>query len=67
MRKLKLSQAEIDKLVAVERRVVEPTVLGVGLLDVCFQISVGRKHIWQYKMWSNMLMRCFGDKYDWPV
>ena len=63
MRKLKLSQAEIDKLVAVERRVVEPTVLGVGLLDVCFQISVGRTRIWQYKMWSNMLMRCFGNKY----
>ena len=30
MRKLKVSQAEIDKLVVVERRVVEPTVLGVG-------------------------------------
>ena len=63
MKKSKLSQAEIDKLVVVERRVVEPSVLGVGTVDVCFQISVGRKHIWQYKMWSNMLMRCFGNKY----
>ena len=63
MRKLKLSQAEIDKLVVVERRVVEPSVLGVGTVDVCFQISVGRAPIWQYKMWSNMLMRCFGNKY----
>ena len=63
MKKLKLSQAEIDKLVVVERRVVEPSVLGVGVVDVCFQISVGRTHIWQYKMWSNMLMRCYGAKY----
>ena len=62
MRKLKLSQAEIDKLVVVERRVVEPSVLGVGVVDVCFQISVGRKPIWQYKMWKNMLMRCFCNK-----
>lgn len=63
MKKLKLSQAEIDKLVVVERMVVKATVLGVGTVDVCFQISVGRTHIWQYKMWSNMLMRCFGNKY----
>ena len=63
MKKLKLSQAEIDKLVAVERRVVEPSVLGVGFNDVQFQIKVGRTHIWQYKMWSNMLMRCYGNKY----
>ena len=36
MKKLKLSQAEIDKLVVVERRTVEPSVLGVGIMTLCF-------------------------------
>jgi len=63
MKKLKLTQAEIDKLVTVERVAVEPTVYGVGLNDVGFQPSIDGKHIWQYDLWKSMLNRCFSEKY----
>ena len=57
MKKLKLSQAEIDKLVVVERRAVETSVLGVGVVDVCFQISIKRRVVWQYEVWHGILRR----------
>ena len=63
MRKLKLTQAEIDKLVTVDRVVVKPTGVGVGCNDVQFQIRVDRKLIWQYHLWASMLERSFSDKF----
>ena len=61
--KLKLTQAEIDKLVVVERVAVLPTVYGVGCNDVQFQIKVDGKIVWQYQLWKNMLGRCFDAKF----
>ena len=63
MSKLKLTQAEIDKLVAVDRVAVLPTVYGVGFNDVAFQPSIDGKAIWQYPLWQNMLGRCFDAKF----
>lgn len=63
MGRLKLSQDEIDKLVVVDRIMAEPTVRGVGVVDVPFSVKVGGKHIWQYRVWYNMLIRCFDEKY----
>ena len=63
MKKLKLTQTEIDKLVTVERVAVLPTVYGVGCNDVQFQIKIDRKHIWQYQLWKSMMGRCFDAKY----
>ena len=62
MKKLKLSQAEIDKLVVADRRGVLPTVYGVARNDVCFQVSINLKLCWQYKIWCSMLQRCFDQK-----
>lgn len=59
MKKLKLSQAEIDKLVVVERRVVKATVHGVGLLDVDFVTKISGASVWQLELWRGMLKRCF--------
>ena len=59
MKKLKLSQAEIDKLVVVERRVVKATVEGVGLLDVDFVTRISGARVWQLVLWRGMLKRCF--------
>lgn len=59
MKKLKLSQAEIDKLVVVERRVVKATVEGVGLLDVDFVTRISGSRVWQLELWRGMLKRCF--------
>ena len=63
MSKLKLTQAEIDKLVTVERVLVNPTVCGVGCNDVAFQNWVNGRQIWQYKLWHDMLVRCFCEKF----
>lgn len=63
MSKLKLTQAEIDKLVVVDRVAVKPTGVGVGLNDVDFRVRVDSKPIWQYKLWMSMLGRCFDAKY----
>ena len=63
MKKLKLTQTEIDGLVTVDRVLVNPTVCGVGCNDVAFQMNIDRKDIWQYKLWQNMLKRCFDAKY----
>lgn len=62
MKKLKLSQAEIDKLVTVERRVVKATVEGVGFNDSLFQPSIKGKVVWQYELWKSMLKRCHSER-----
>jgi len=61
--KVKLTQTEIDGLTSVERVVVKPTVYGVGLNDVCVQMKINGKPIWQYSLWTNMLKRCFNEDY----
>lgn len=63
MKKLKLTQAEIDKLVIVGRIDVKPTVYGVGFNDVDFQITIEGKIVWQYKLWTGVLERCFDNKF----
>lgn len=63
MKKFKLTQAEIDKLVTVDRIDVKPTVYGVGSNDVDFQITIEGKIIWQYKLWTGVLERCFDNKF----
>jgi hypothetical protein len=62
VKKVKLTEVEIDGLVSVKRVVVKPTVYGVGFNDVGFQPSIDGKHIWQYILWKNMLNRCFSEK-----
>ena len=62
MKKLKLTQAEIDKLVVVDRVAVKPTGVGVGLNDVDFRVVVEGGLIWQYLMWKSMIQRCFSEK-----
>jgi len=57
MKKLKLTQGEIDKMVSVERLAVNPTVYGVGYNDVAFSTSINRKNVWQYKLWHSILAR----------
>jgi hypothetical protein len=61
--KRKLSQAEIDKLVTVDRIVATPTSLGGGVVDVDFFIGMNYDNIWQYKLWQNMLYRAYCPKY----
>ena len=63
MSKLKLTQAEIDKLVVVDRVVVKRLVFGVGVNDVAFHVRVDGKIIWQYALWGHMLGRCFDAKF----
>lgn len=63
MKKLKLSQAEIDKLVVVERVVSKRHVYGVASNDACFVIKVNGSNIWQYDLWHSMLKRCLTGKY----
>ena len=61
--KLKLTQAEIDGLIGVERVVVKATVYGVGFNDVAFQPNIDGKAIWQYHLWQSMMRRCFSEKF----
>lgn len=63
MKKLKLTQAEIDKIVVAGRVVSKPTMCDVGIVDVDFQTCQDGMLIWQYKLWINMLSRCFCPKY----
>ena len=63
MKKTVLTQEQVDKLIIVERAVVEPTVHGVGCVDVPFKTSNNGKELWQYQLWSNMLGRCFNEKF----
>lgn len=61
MGKLKLEQWEIDKLVVSSRVSVKPS--GAGSNDVAFQIRNSGHLVWQYKLWKNMLQRCFDAEY----
>ena len=63
MKKLLLSQAEVDKLISVDRIHSIPTVLGVAHLDVIFQVKVDGRELWQYSLWRGMLSRCFCQKF----
>ena len=45
MKKLLLSQAEVDKLISVDRIHSIPTVLGVAHLDVIFQVKVDGREL----------------------
>ena len=38
-------------------------VFGAGVNDWAGNISVNGKKIWEYKLWSNMLKRCFSGEY----
>ena len=59
VKKIVLTQEQVDKLVVVDRVIVKPTVSGVGLNDVTFKTYIGGGLCWQYKLWSGMLARCF--------
>ena len=63
MRKQKLSQDEIDKIVIAGRIVGKPTSLGGGVVDVDFFIGMNYDNIWQYKLWQNMLYRAYCPKH----
>ena len=63
MKKVVLTQEQVDKLVVADRRAVEPSVLGVGVVDVPFKIRVGGVLCWQYQLWSGMLGRCFNESF----
>ena len=63
MKKLKLTQAEIDKLEVVDWVRSSTTVCGVGFNDAPFEIKVGDGFVWQYDVWKTMLRRCFSEKF----
>lgn len=63
MSKQKLSQDEIDKIVVAGRVVSKPSMCNVGIVDVDFQTCQNGRLIWQYKLWINMLARCFRAEY----
>lgn len=63
MKKIVLTQEQVDKLVIVERVVVKSTVLGVGCVDVPFKTSNNGKQFWQYQLWNGMLGRCFSQSF----
>ena len=61
MKKIVLTQEQVDKLVIVERVVVKPSVHGVGCVDVIFKTYIEGVLCWQYKLWYAMLARCFNE------
>ena len=63
MKKIVLTEEQVDKLVVVDRVVVKPSVHGVGCVDVPFKISNGGKQFWQYQLWNSMLSRCFNVRH----
>lgn len=63
MKKQRLTQSEVDNLVTVERVTRKPTMAGVGLRDVPFQLKIGSTVFWQYAVWCNMLNRCYSEAY----
>ena len=63
MKKIILTQEQVDKLAVVERVVVKPSVRGVGCVDVLFQTCVDRQRLWQHDLWSGLLERCFCEKF----
>ena len=63
MKKIKMCQAEIDKLVIAGRTYSTSSVQGVGVVDVDFTVTINKRSVWQYQLWASMLMRCFCEKY----
>lgn len=67
MNKRRLKPEEIDLIFTVDDISVDtgarPTVLGVGINDVDFCVSVDGKHIRQYTLWKSMLNRCYSEKF----
>ena len=63
MKKIVLTEDQVDKLVVVDRVTVKPSVCGVGLNDVIFETYIGGVLCWQYKLWSGLLERCFNEKF----
>ena len=63
MSKQKLSQDEIDKLVTFGRVESNRRVFGAGVNTVDFEVVVEGDHIWQYKLWQNMLYRAYCPKH----
>lgn len=62
MKKIVLTEEQVDRLVVVVgRAVVEPTVYGVGCVDVPFKTYNDGKQFWQYQLWKAMLSRCFSE------
>lgn len=65
MRKQKLSQDEIDKIVVAGRvAVVTPSIFGVGRNDVDFIVNTSGSFIWQYTLWKSVLARSFYEKFQ---
>ena len=62
MKKLKLSQVELDKIVSVARVDVDATIYGLGRLDSVFEAHMGKKQIWQYTLWTKMFERCYSKR-----
>lgn len=64
--KRKLSFDEIDQIKSLDQmklnRQKAPSVYGVGVVDVDFVVSVECKDCRQYKLWRNMLERCYDCK-----
>lgn len=63
MKKIVLTQDQVDKLVVVDRVIVEPTVSGVGCVDVPFQTCINGHRLWQHDLWRGLLERCFCGKF----
>ena len=63
MKKIVLTEDQVDKLVVVDRVTVKPTVYGVGCVDVPFKTYNNGKHFWQYQLWSGLLRRCFNESF----
>ena len=61
MKKVVLTQDQVDKLIVVGRVVVKPSVHGVGCVDVPFKTYNNGKQFWQYQLWNSMLSRCFNE------
>ena len=62
MKKLVLSQDEVDLLVTVERATPLTLVHNFGRNDAMLQARHSGQFIWQYDLWKNMLKRCFCQK-----
>lgn len=63
MIKVKLSQFEVDSIAVVERVFATPSIRGTGLFDVGFAPYCNEKPLWQYRVWKNMLERCFSCQF----
>ena len=63
MKKLVLSQDEVDLLVTVERATPLTLVHNFGRNDAMLQARHSGQFIWQYDLWKTVLKRCFCQKF----